>query len=305
MNKRIKALSLIIALLMCFAVFSMTAYAVADPGVSSAPAVSPENPGGSDTPGSDSGSGTDSGSDTTPDPNAPGGDTSGDTGSDTSSGDTSGGYDNSTGTDGEYVDPGYVDTDQSTGGYVDSYTNEDGYYYYDENQMANSLDNTAGNVSDYTNLYNTSNINENELKSNKWSNIELNISDENVDGAIDFSAIKTNKDDADDGHIYLYVGIVLIGLSIIGILYFIIATTTYKKKLKKLKAREERQRQNAMHRAQFREQLRDEYPTGDDYFRQTHRKRYASSSELGYAERKRLKADTAEIPKVREYTSRY
>lgn len=187
--------------------------------------------------------------------------------------------------------------------YVDSYTNEDGYYYYDEDQMVNSLEDTAGNVSDYTTLYDTSNINRAELEESKWDNISLSISDKNSDGS--FAAIKDNEGDGDDGQWIIYTGLILIGLSVIGIMYFIIATSTYKKKLKALRAREMRHRER--HRERSADDYGDlsEYPTQSDYNKRYQRNRYTSSS-LSYTERKRLnKADTAEIDISTRYTARH
>lgn len=278
--------------MICLSSICFTAYATSGDTPVVAPDLGGDTTGGNTTGGDTTGGGT-TGSDTT------GGDTTGGdtTGGDTTGGDTTGG-DVTGDTTGDGTD--YVDPNTQSGGYVDD-TQEDEWYYYDEEQMANSIDNTAGNVSDYTDLYSTSGINEKELEKSEWSNIELNISDEEIDGAIDFSTIKTNKEDADDGQIYLYIGLTLIGISIIGILYFIIATATYKKKLKALKAREERQLKQAASRASYREQLREEFPTGDDYYRKANRKRYATGSTLGYAEKKRLKAETAQIPDLRNY----
>lgn len=186
--------------------------------------------------------------------------------------------------------------------YVDSYTNEDGYYYYDEDQMVNSIEDTAGNVSDYTTLYDTSNIDKSELKESEWDNITLSMSDKNSDGS--FAAIKDNQGDTDDGQWIIYTGLILIGLAIIGIMYFIIATSTYKKKLKALRAREMRHRENRRERARDDYGDLSEYPTQSDYNKRYQRNRYTSSS-LGYAERKRLnKADTAEIDISAHYTAR-
>ena len=145
------------------------------------------------------------------------------------------------GTGGEVVDPAPVpDTpvveqppSSSGGGYVDSYMNDDGYYYYDEDQMVNNIEDTAGSVSDYTDLYDTSDFDSSTLKESEWNDIKLEVSKGNSDAA-DFSAIKENKETEDDGEWIVYTGLVLIGLSLIGIMYFIIATATYKKKLKSL-----------------------------------------------------------------------
>lgn len=197
----------------------------------------------------------------------------------------------------------YIPQETTPENYVDSYTNEDGYYYYDEDEMVNSIEDTAGNVSDYTSLYDTSNINKSELKESKWDNITLSITDKNTDGS--FAAIKDNEGNNDDGQWIIYTGLVLIALSVIGIMYFIIATNTYKKKLKTLREREMR------HRERHRERARDDYgdlndfPTMSDYNKRYQRNRYTSSN-MSYAERKRFnKADTAEINIPKRYTARH
>lgn len=215
------------------------------------------------------------------------------------------------GTGGEVVDPAPVPdtpvveqpTSSSGGGYVDSYMNDDGYYYYDEDQMVNNIEDTAGSVSDYTDLYDTSDFDSSTLKESEWNDIKLEVSKGNSDAA-DFSAIKENKETEDDGEWIVYTGLVLIGLSLIGIMYFIIATATYKKKLKSLKRREQSQRSCDRARDDYGDM--SEFPTQSDYNRRYQKNRYASPDSLGYAQRKRLNADTAEIdlPK-KKYVSRH
>lgn len=215
------------------------------------------------------------------------------------------------GTGGEVVDPAPVPdtpvveqpTSSSGGGYVDSYMNDDGYYYYDEDQMVNNIEDTAGSVSDYTDLYDTSDFDSSTLKESEWNDIKLEVSKGNSDAA-DFSAIKENKETEDDGEWIVYTGLVLIGLSLIGIMYFIIATATYKKKLKSLKRREQSQRSCDRARNDYGDM--SEFPTRSDYNRRYQKNRYASPDSLGYAQRKRLNADTAEIdlPK-KKYVSRH
>jgi len=202
------------------------------------------------------------------------------------------------------VDPnaGYIE-EPTSGGYVDSYTNEDGYYYYDEDEMVNNLEDTAGNVSDYTDLYDTSDLNKEELKESKWDDIVLDTSKADGDAA-DFSAIKENKETDDNGQWIIYTGLILIGLSLLGILYFIIATATYKKKLKALKLREQRQRRREQERPRDDYGDFSDYPTQSDYNRHYQRNRY-SQSNTPYSQRKRQKADTAEIDLPRRYVSRH
>lgn len=277
MSKRI--LSVIIALLILLTGLSMTAYAtgeITDPGVDVVDPVVPEpdpepatqTPDVSDTP----------------------------TTAPTDSGD-----------DGSVVDPstapdsGTVENDQSSG-YVDG--GDDEFYYYDEDEMVNSIENSAGSVSDMTDLYDTSDVNEKALQKEEWNDIVLDTTTKS--DASDFSAIKENTNKNDDGKWILYTGFILIGLSVIGIMYFIIATATYKKKLKKLKARQQKLDSN---RSRARDDYGDygDYPTQRDYNKRysSQRKRYASDG-MSYAERKRLnKADTADIDLPSKYRANH
>lgn len=185
--------------------------------------------------------------------------------------------------------------DTPSGGYVD---NGDDFYYYDEDEMAASIEQSAGSVSNATKQYDTSGINEAALKETKWDDIALDVSKGSSD-AMDFSAIKKNTRNNDDGQWILYLGYALIALSVVGIMYFIIATTTYKKKMQKAVSS---QQYNSYY-------SRDDYGDDDYAPRSNHssrpqRKRYASDG-MGYAERKRLKADTAEIDLPNKYRARH
>ncbi len=273
MNKRIKVLLTLVALMMCITIFTVTASAAAEPTTAPAPVDPVPTP-------------TDAPAPAPTDPPAP------------TSAPTSAGTD-------AWVDP---TVDPNAGVVEDPTTNavveeETEYYYYDEDEMVNNIDGTAGNVSDYTNLYDTSDFDEKALEKTKWDDIALDISQAEGD-AMDFSAIKENTSQEDDGEWIIYVGFTLIGLAVIGILYFTIATITYKKKLKKLKAREQRQRQRDQQRPRDDYGDSDEYPSAQDYNRRYQRNRYASAG-TGYAERKRRNADTAEIDVPRRYTSRH
>lgn len=291
MNKRIRTLCLVFALLIGILGFSLTVYA--DEGdfndgtgngggsASSTPVIEPTTPQEPAT--------SAPVYDPTSAPTQSGGTNTGDY-----SDNTQNGYDDG-------YDDGY-DNNQNSG-YVDSYTNDDGYYYYDEEEMINNIDDTAGNVSDYTDLYDASDMNEADLKESEWSNISLDTSKENKNVA-DFSAIKNNNDASDNGEWIVYTGIVLIALSLLGILYFIVATATYKRKLKALQARDMRQRRRE------RDKPLNDYGDMLDEFQSSYtprpqRKRYASSNELSYSERKRRKADTAEINIPKKYQARH
>lgn len=204
-----------------------------------------------------------------------------------------------TGTD-TPVDPNPGTVNPPTGGYV---TDDNGFYYYDEDTMANSIENSAGSVSNATKQYDTSDINEAALKQTKWNDITLDTS-KPAANAMDFSSIKDNTRNNDDGQWILYSGFMLIGLSVVGIIYFIIATTTYKKKLAKA---------GYAYQQYGQERTRDDY--GDygyesdytpqpQYSSRPHRKRYAADG-MSYAERKRMKADTAEINLPDNYNARH
>ncbi|MBQ8859989.1 MAG: hypothetical protein IJ015_01465 [Ruminococcus sp.] len=206
------------------------------------------------------------------------------------------------------IDPGV--TDPTTGGGEqessdDNYYNDDDgddFYFYDEDEMVNSIENSAGSVKENTDLYDTSDLNKSELKETKWDNITLDTSKKDAE-ALDFSAIKDNTKSDDDSTWIIYTGFILIGLSIIGIMYFIIATSTYKKKLNKLNQRQAHHNSN-----RARDDYGDysNYPTQSDYNRRYNQKKRYASDGMGYAERKRMsKANTAEIDLPSKYRARH
>lgn len=276
MNKRINVLLISVALIMCMTVFAISAYAAAEP--TTAPA--PVDPAPTSTPVDPAPTSAPAAPTSAPAP---------------SEGNTPAITDPT-------VDPNQgIIEDPTTDAYVEPEATE--YYYYDEDEMVNNIDGTAGNVSDYTNLYDTSDFDEKALEESKWDDIALDISEAKGD-AMDFSAIKENTSQEDDGEWIIYTGFTLIGLALLGILYFTIATITYKKKLKKLKAREQRQRQRDQQRPRNDYGDSDEFPSVQDYNRHYQRNRYAPSGG-GYAERKRRNADTAEIDIPRRYISKH
>lgn len=269
MNKKIKLLSIIIALFIigCSCVFS--AYATGEESINPAPETPSVEPA---PPIVDPVTPSEGSSDTPVEPS----------------------------TGGEVVDP---TTDTGSGEVVDPSTEvtptnptppSGDDYYYDEDDMVNNIDDYAGNVSDYTNLYDTSDFDENAYKKTKWDDITIDVSKPITDtDAMDFSAIKDDTSKDDDGQLVLYIGYVLIALSIVGIIYFIVSTATYKKKLKALKAREQRQRTRSSERSRSDYGDLSEFPTQRDY---NQRYRRYSSDNRSYKERKRdTKADTAEI----------
>lgn len=289
MKIKIRILSTLIALTLLFAVFSVTVSATGevetptteplpvettapDPGTDVTPTTEPDNSGG-----------------TTTDPGVGEG------------GEGSGTTDPTTPEDGGTTVEPTTDND-----YNDSYTNEDGSYYFDEDEMVNNVDGVASNVTDQTNLYDTSNFSESALKETKWNDIALNISAGNTSDAMDFSAIKDNKSTDDNGQWMIYTGYVLIAASVLGIMYFIIATATYKNRLKKLKAREQKQRYREHREQRARDDYGDymsEYPTQRDY-NQRYQRRYTTDNR-SYSERKRSRQDTAEIDIPARYRARH
>ena len=294
MNKRMKVFSVIIALLILISsfTFSVCATDIGSPAPGTGDVSGGDTSGGdtpgSDTPGSDT-PGTDTPGSDTPGTDTPGTDTPG---TDTPGTDTPG--TDTPGTDTPGTDTPGGDTGGQTGGYID---NNDNFYYFDEDEVVNSIETPADSVSDSTKLYDTSDLNEAALKETKWDNIVLDTSKGSSD-ALDFSAIKKNTRKDDDGQWIMYTGVILIALSIIGIMYYIIATSTYKKKLK---AFESRYGYNDESRP------RNDYGDYDNYpVERPHRqrKRYAADG-MGYAERKRLKADTAEINLPNNYRARH
>jgi hypothetical protein len=133
-----------------------------------------------------------------------------------------------------YVDPGYDDSGSGSGndtGYVEPDYEEDPLWYGDNSDRdynTGSNDRAAGSVSDITTLYNTSGISDSEVAPNKWTNIALDEKTVST-GSGSFSAIKTNTAQNDNGQWILYIGYLLIALSILGILYFIVATISARK----------------------------------------------------------------------------
>ena len=289
MNKRIKLLPIFIVLLILGTMFTFTAYATAENPGGDAPVVSTPDP-GPVTP--DPGPVTPDPGPVTPDP--------GPVTSDPTPGDTPVTSDPvisdpGTGTDTPVTSDPVTSTPSS--GYIGSDT-DDGYYYYDEDTMVNNIEGYAGNVSDYTTLYDTSDFNETALKEQKWNNITIDTSKTPSDNAaMDFSAIKDNTSADDDGEWMLYTGYVLIGLALCGILYYIIATATYNKKVKALASRKSYHSDRTTHERSRDDYGDSEYPTTRNYnqrYRSKNR-RYATDNR-SYAERKRSsKADTAEI----------
>lgn len=195
------------------------------------------------------------------------------------------------------VDNGY---DNSNGS---GYTNEQPNYYvedsdplyygdasnYDYNANVQQ-DVPAGAVSSQTTLYNSSGMSAEDAAPNEWSDIVLDEKTVKT-GVADFSAIKSNTETKDNGDWILYVGYVLLGLSALGILYFIVATIVHRKKAKKEAARMERRRSASPARseaARMEERERRESAPA----RRT--SRFADENP-GYSRRAPSRADTDEV----------
>lgn len=196
------------------------------------------------------------------------------------------------------VDNGY---DNSNGS---GYTNEEPNYYvedsdpmyygdasnYDYNANVHQ-DVPAGAVSSQTTLYNSSGMSAEDAAPNEWSDIVLDEKTVKT-GVADFSAIKSNTETKDNGDWILYVGYVLLGLSALGILYFIVATIVHRKKAKKEAARMERRRSASPARseaARMEERERRESASA----RRT--SRFADENPGGYSRRASSRADTDEV----------
>ena len=180
------------------------------------------------------------------------------TGDDPGSGEDPGYVDPGSGEDPGYVDPGSGE-DPNTGddpgsgedpGYVDpgtgdnnNYVDDDPLWYGDASDYDYNSGDTSGNagsVADSTKLYDTSDSNSLDVSPNQWSNISLDTKEaaDSTKSGGSFSSIKTSGVSATDesGKWLVWLGIALIVLSVLGILYFIVAT---------MNASKQKQRENA------------------------------------------------------------
>lgn len=192
---------------------------------------------------------------------------------------------------------GYVNDDSSSiynnGGYVTS----DNYYYFDDEQAAKSGDPNISKVEEKNaSLYEVSDVNDAVLKENQWSDIQLDQKKTvTTTGTQNFSSIKENTDKDDNSQWILYIGIVLIGLSALGILYFVVATSVYRKNLAKLSDREMKndiRRRNAYFDP-------DEFADIEDYSNRVNHS-YSSSSNSRYSS-KHARQNTQEIHLPKRY----
>ena len=274
MKKSIKAIALLLAMLFLIAGSVMVASATGDGEGSGGESGEYVDPGAGEDPGTgedpvDPGTGED--------PADPG---TGEDPVDPGTGDDSGSAD---------PDPGYsdpVDTDPDPG-YDEPVYQDDPLWYGDNSDRdynTGDNDRAAGAVSDITTLYNTSGISSEEVAPNKWTNIALDEKTVST-GSGSFSAIKTNTAKNDNGQWILYVGYLLIALSVLGILYFIIATIS----ARRMNERERRHNGHNDDTAVSAAETKDEAKTS----RRT-TGHYADGYE-SYSSRRASKADTGEI----------
>ena len=201
------------------------------------------------------------------------------------------GYENQNNYDSGNENNNYNDYSNNAG----TVENQDPIYYGDASQSGHmnveSNEQAAGSVS--SNLYNTSGMSAEDAKPNEWSDITLDEKTVKT-GVTDFSSIKENTQEEDNGQWILYLGYALLGLSVLGILYFIIATIAHRNAVKKAERLEQRRRPSSRAAA----------PRADergyrDYEEEAPRRRtsrYADEDE-GYYSRRRgsSRADTDEV----------
>lgn len=158
------------------------------------------------------------------------------------------------------------------------------------NYVIDSTESAAGSVS--SSLYNSSGMSAEDAKPNEWSDIILDEKSVQT-GVTDFSSIKENTKVEDNGYWILYVGYALLGLSVLGILYFIIATIAHRNAVKKAERLERRRSSSASHSVAARMEQRERY---DEYEEAPRRRtsRYADDNG-GYSRRSSSRSDTGEV----------
>ena len=193
----------------------------------------------------------------------------------------------------ESGDGGNDNSIYNSSGYV---TNSDSnYYYFDEEAAAKSGDPNINKVEEKAELYKTSDLDDSVLKENEWSDIKLDTQ-KTVTPAKSFNAIKENTEKDDNSQWILYIGIVLIGLSALGILYFVVATSVYKKKLDELQNREIRN--NARRHNTYYDP--SEFSDIEDLSNRVNNShKYSTNS------RRRARQDTAEVYLPRRYARKH
>lgn len=211
------------------------------------------------------------------------------------------GYDNQNNYNSGY-DSGYnsgYDSNDNSGSYnsgnVGTVEDNAPVYYGDpsnsNNYVVNSTESAAGSVS--SSLYNSSGMSAEDAKPNEWSDITLDEKTVQT-GVTDFSAIKENTQVEDNGYWILYVGYALLGLSVLGILYFIIATIAHRSAVKKAERLERRRSSSAYRSSAARMEERERYDEYEEEAPRRRTSRFADDDE-GYSRRSSSRSDTGEV----------
>ncbi len=137
-------------------------------------------------------------------------------------------------TEPEYTEPDYDDPTSSNTSNNNIYSNNTEEFYY-EDDYYNNIDSNAqtSTYSDSDMFDNAGNVDVNELSNDDWNAIANNLANaDKLDvGVDDFNFIKKNTSTEDNGIWMLITGAVLVILSILGISYVIISSIRSKKKL--------------------------------------------------------------------------
>lgn len=179
----------------------------------------------------------------------------------------------------------------SYGGYGTVYSNE----YFDEEKAAQGEAN-IGKVAQDSTLFDISS-DDGALRENTWSDIKLTT--KTTGGTTnDFSSIKASSDKEDNSQWIFYVGLALIGLSLLGVAYFIVSTCVYRKRLNALKDREIK---NTERRQKTSFDAR-EYSDISEYSNRVNRPHsYSTTPRYTSTERRRMRQDTAELNLPRRF----
>lgn len=157
-----------------------------------------------------------------------------DSGNTYDSGNNSGNYDS-----GNTYDSGNNSYDSGSN---QTYVDDDPIYYgdasnYDYNASSDN-NREAGSVD--TKLYDAKVNKSDSIKAQKWENIEIPGANDNVklnsgksNGDVSFASMKANDSAGDDMGYIPYIGMALCALAVLGILYFIVATVSQKKAMKR------------------------------------------------------------------------
>ena len=162
------------------------------------------------------------------------------------------------------------------------------------NYVVDSTESAAGSVS--SSLYNSSGMSAADAAPNEWSDITLDEKTVQT-GVTDFSSIKENTKEEDNGNWILYLGYILLGLSGLGILYFIIATIAHRNAVKKAERLEHRRRNSTSpsHSAAARMEERERREEYEEEAPRRRRSRYLDEDDAGYSRRASSRSDTGEV----------